>query len=49
MLLKNEDDILPLKEWQKIAIVGDMAGNMRYQAPAQAILIRQNWFSLPMF
>ncbi|ANX00396.1 glycosyl hydrolase [Thermoclostridium stercorarium subsp. leptospartum DSM 9219] len=31
VLLKNEDDILPLKEWQKIAIVGDMAGNMRYQ------------------
>ena len=31
VLLKNEDNILPLKERQKIAIVGDMAKNMRYQ------------------
>jgi len=31
VLLKNEDQILPLKEGQKIAIVGQMAKNMRYQ------------------
>ena len=31
VLLKNEDQILPLKEEQKIAIVGDMAKNMRFQ------------------
>jgi len=31
VLLKNDDDILPLKEGQKIAIVGRMAENMRYQ------------------
>lgn len=31
VLLKNEDNILPLKEGQKIAIVGEMAKTMRYQ------------------
>ncbi|HEY8392881.1 MAG TPA: glycoside hydrolase family 3 C-terminal domain-containing protein [Capillibacterium sp.] len=31
VLLKNEDQILPLKEGQKIAILGQMAKNMRYQ------------------
>lgn len=31
VLLKNENNILPLKEGQKIAVVGDMAKNMRYQ------------------
>jgi len=31
VLLKNDDNILPVKEGQKIAIVGDMAGEMRYQ------------------
>lgn len=31
VLLKNDDNILPLKEGQKIAIAGNMAGNMRYQ------------------
>ena len=31
VLLKNEDNILPLKKEQKIAIVGDMAKCMRYQ------------------
>jgi len=31
VLLKNEGNILPLKEGQKIAIVGDMAKSMRYQ------------------
>ncbi len=31
VLLKNEDNILPLKENQKILIVGDMAKNVRYQ------------------
>ena len=31
VLLKNEDDILPLKEDKKILIVGDMAKDVRYQ------------------
>ena len=31
VLLKNENGILPLKEDQTIAIVGEMATNMRYQ------------------
>lgn len=31
VLLKNEDSILPIKKGQKIAVVGDMAKNMRYQ------------------
>ena len=31
VLLKNDDNILPLNEEQKIAIVGDMAKAMRYQ------------------
>lgn len=31
VLLKNDDNILPLKEGQKIAVVGEMAKNMRYQ------------------
>lgn len=31
VLLKNEDGILPLKEGAKIAIVGPMAHNIRYQ------------------
>ncbi len=31
VLLKNEDNILPLREGQKIAVVGDMAKDMRYQ------------------
>lgn len=31
VLLKNEGNILPVKEGQKIAVVGDMAKNMRYQ------------------
>ena len=31
VLLKNEDDLLPLKENKKIAVIGAMAKNMRYQ------------------
>ncbi len=31
VLLKNEDEILPLKEDKKILIVGDMAKDVRYQ------------------
>lgn len=31
VLLKNEDNILPIKENQNVAIVGDMAKEMRYQ------------------
>ncbi len=31
VLLKNEDGILPLRENAKIAVVGEMAKNMRYQ------------------
>lgn len=31
VLLKNEDEVLPLKEDAKIAVIGAMAKNMRYQ------------------
>ena len=31
VLLKNEDSILPLQENTKLAIIGDLAKNMRYQ------------------
>ncbi len=31
MLLKNEDGILPLKKDAKIAVIGAMAKNLRYQ------------------
>ena len=31
VLLKNEDRILPLNKQQKIAVIGDFAGNPRYQ------------------
>ena len=31
VLLKNEDGILPLKEGNKLAVIGHMAKNMRYQ------------------
>ncbi len=31
VLLKNQDNILPLRDGQRIAVVGEMAGDMRYQ------------------
>lgn len=38
VLLKNKDNILPLKEGSKIAIVGDFAENMRYQGAGSSVV-----------
>lgn len=31
VLMKNEDDILPLKKWESIAVIGALAKKVRYQ------------------
>lgn len=37
-LLKNEDDILPLKQGQKVAVIGEMAVNPRYQGAGSSVI-----------
>lgn len=38
VLLKNKGDVLPLKEGEKIAIVGDFAFDMRYQGAGSSVV-----------
>ncbi len=38
VLLKNKDNILPLKEGEKVAIIGDFATNMRYQGAGSSVV-----------
>lgn len=38
VLLKNEDDILPLKEGQKVAVIGEMAKVPRFQGPGSSVI-----------
>ena len=37
-LLKNEDALLPLKEGQKVAVIGEMAVNPRYQGAGSSVI-----------
>lgn len=37
-LLKNDDDILPLKAGQKVAVIGEMAVNPRYQGAGSSVI-----------
>ena len=37
-LLKNEDNLLPLKEGQKVAVIGEMAVNPRYQGAGSSVI-----------
>lgn len=39
VLLKNEEDILPIKENQKITLIGNMAKNIRYQGNGSSHII----------
>ena len=38
VLLKNEDNVLPLKEGQKIAVIGEMAKAPRYQGSGSSVI-----------
>lgn len=38
VLLKNEDNILPLKKEEKLAIIGDFAENPRYQGAGSSVV-----------
>lgn len=38
VLLKNEEDILPLKADRTVAVIGDFAGNPRYQGAGSSIV-----------
>ncbi len=38
VLLKNEDGVLPLKEGQKIAVIGEMAKSPRYQGAGSSVI-----------
>ena len=38
VLLKNEDEILPIKEGQKVAVIGDFAKVARYQGAGSSIV-----------
>jgi len=38
VLLKNDDEILPLKPSQKIAVIGHMAKNIRYQGAGSSLI-----------
>lgn len=38
VLLKNEDQILPLKKDEKVAVIGDFAENARYQGAGSSIV-----------
>ncbi|WP_456276264.1 beta-glucosidase [Bacillus sp. AK128] len=38
VLLKNDDQILPLKENQRVAIIGDFAKNPRYQGAGSSLI-----------
>lgn len=38
VLLKNEDNILPLKKGKKVAVIGDFAQNARYQGAGSSIV-----------
>ena len=42
VLLKNESDILPLKRDAKVAVIGDFAGNPRYQGAGSSMVNAQN-------
>ncbi len=37
-LLKNDDNLLPLKEGQKVAVIGEMAVNPRYQGAGSSVI-----------
>ncbi|MBQ3431597.1 MAG: glycoside hydrolase family 3 C-terminal domain-containing protein [Clostridia bacterium] len=37
-LLKNDDDLLPLKAGQKVAVIGEMAVNPRYQGAGSSVI-----------
>ncbi|MCC8023430.1 MAG: hypothetical protein LIO46_06620, partial [Clostridiales bacterium] len=43
VLLKNEDDILPLRKGMKLAVVGEMAKTPRYQGPVLHLSIPPGW------
>ncbi len=38
VLLKNKDNVLPLKAGEKVAIIGDFATNMRYQGAGSSVV-----------
>lgn len=38
VLLKNDDDLLPLKETTKVALIGDFAKNPRYQGAGSSLV-----------
>lgn len=38
VLLKNDDDILPLKKGQKIAVIGEMAKSPRFQGAGSSVI-----------
>ena len=49
VLLKNEDNILPLKEGQKIRRSRRTGKDMRYQGRGRVISARPGWSTPPMF